>query len=314
MPEDTAALSSGVFVDSEYREQATFVLKERLRLFEHELNRFRTGFLYFYFSSLDLDSHMFWRCVDEKHPLHSPQLVMRHGDFLPWLYGKIDQALGQVLPLIDDRSLLLVCSDHGFQPFRRQFNLNSWLMDYGYARPKNRSDRGQADFFANTDWTATKAYGVGINGLYVNLKGREPDGIVEPGEPYETLRSELIERLTAVKDPQTGEPVMVAVHRPEDIYSGPCLDTAPDLLVCYNRYHRASWDTILGKYPREHVLDNLDPWSGDHCMDARFLPGVLLANRPIRVPDPHLIDLAPSILHGFGIDPPAEMTGRNILA
>lgn len=311
-PEDTAALSAGVFNDDEFRTQATFVLEERLKFLEYELNRFHEGFFYFYFSSLDLNSHAFWRCIDPQHPLYTEELAREHGDYMPWLYGQLDQAVGRAMQHLNETDLLFVVSDHGFASFRRQFNLNSWLMDNGYAAPISRLDRGQATFFQNTDWSRTRAYGLGINSLYLNVRGREPDGIMRPGEEYEKIRTELIERLTAVRDPETGEQVMTHVYRPNDIYSGPYVDMAPDLIVGYNRHHRASWDTILGEYPREHILDNLDPWSGDHCMDAQFLSGVFLCNRNINTNNPALYDLATTILSAYNLPPPPEMIGKNL--
>jgi predicted AlkP superfamily phosphohydrolase/phosphomutase len=312
LPEDTSALTSGVFNDDEFRRQSTEVFEEQMRFARYELNRFTDGFLYIYFSTLDLNSHAFWRCLDKRHPLYTPELERRHGDFLPWLYSQIDEAVGLALRHIDEESLLFIVSDHGFGSFRRQFNLNSWLVDEGYAKLRNRLDRGQEGYFADTDWTQTKAYGLGINSLYLNLKGREPDGIVAPGDEAERLKDELVARLSALRDPVTGEPVIAKIHRPEDIYSGPCSGLAPDLIVGYGENHRASWDTILGKYPREIMLDNMSPWSGDHCMDSSFLPGVLLCNRPLTADRPALQDLAPTILSEFGVPVPREMQGRKL--
>lgn len=310
MPEDTAALSAGVFDDDEYRRQATYVFEERMRLFDHEIDRFRHEFFFFYFSSLDLNSHAFWRCIDREHPLYSAELAARHGDFLPWLYSRIDEAIGRAMAAVGLDGLLFVVSDHGFVPFRRQFNLNSWLMDNGYAHPKNRLDRGQAIYFGNTDWGRTSAYGLGINGLYLNVRGREPEGIVAPGSDADRLRTELIGKLVELRDPKTGEPVIRNVYRPEQIYSGPYVDSAPDLLIGYNENYRASWDTILGAYPRDVLLDNLDPWSGDHCMDARYLAGTMLCNRRFTPGTPRLEDMAPTILTACGVSVPEEMTGR----
>lgn len=312
MPEDTAALSSGVFDDDEYRVQATFVLEEQMRFFRHDLQRFERGLMYSYFSSLDLNSHAFWRCHDPGHPLYTPELERRHGDFLPGLYERMDQAVGEALGKTDDRTLLLVLSDHGFTSFRRQFNLNSWLMDHGYARARSPLDRGVAGYFQDTDWSRTRAYGLGINSLYLNLRGREPDGTVEPGAAADRLADELIARLTALRDPATGETVIRRVCRPREIYSGPHVHRAPDLVIGYNDHYRASWDTILGKYPREVLLDNTDPWSGDHCMDSALLPGVLLSNRRMAAAAPALADLAPTILAAFQVPAPPEMTGRDL--
>jgi predicted AlkP superfamily phosphohydrolase/phosphomutase len=312
MPEDTAALSAGVFDDDDYRQQAGMVLDEQVLQSLHELDRFRSGVLYLYFSCLDLNSHAFWRCLDRDHPLYSEDLAKRHGDFLPSLYRRMDEVVGRALGILGDSGTLLTLSDHGFVSFRRQFNLNSWLMDNGYAAPLNPLDRGGTTFFQNTDWSRTRAYGLGINSLYLNVRGREPSGIVQP-EAVEELSNEIAARLSAVRDPLNGQPVFARVYRPRDIYSGPCMDMAPDLILGYNRHYRASWDTILGAYPRSVVLDNKDPWSGDHCMDASFLRGVLLTNRQIKLEAPNLTDMAPSVLNLFGVPVPPEMTGRAVL-
>lgn len=312
MPEDTAALSSGVFDDADFLEQSWFVLEERLRMLEHELNRYKSGFFYFYFSSLDLNSHAFWRAMDPGHPLYTEELARDFGDVLPSMYQKIDEGIGRAMEHMDDDTLFMIVSDHGFVPFRRQFNLNSWLFENGYAKLINRYDRDDANFFSNTKWTETKAYGLGINSLYVNVAGREDEGTVSAGDDFESVRSELIDRLQEVKDPETGENVIRGVYRPQDIYSGPNLELAPDLIVCYNKNFRASWDTILGAYPRDVSLDNLDPWSGDHCMHPDFLSGILLTNQPVPGGggQAKLWDLAPSILSLLDLQIPKEMTGR----
>ncbi|MGQ9661141.1 MAG: alkaline phosphatase family protein [Kiritimatiellia bacterium] len=313
MAEDTKALSAGVFTDEEYRQQAISVLEEGLRSFELTLNRFKEGFFFHYFSSLDLNSHVFWRTLDPEHPLYTPELARKQGDFLPWLYSQMDGVIGRTMQRVDDRTVLLVVSDHGFCSFRRQVNLNSWLMDNRYATAVDRFSRGQSDYFSDADWSRTRVYGLGINSLYLNLKGREPEGIVEPGEERERLLRELVVRLKSWRDPETGQRIIQNVYRPEEIYQGPCLSLAPDLLVGYAPNYRASWDTILGRYPRQLLLDNTDPWSGDHALDSSFMAGIFLCNRRIRLRDPALSDLAPTILILFGLPVPPEMTGRNIM-
>lgn len=311
--EDTHALSAGVFSDDDYRTQATFVFEEQRRLFEYEFARFREGFFFSYFSALDLNSHAFWRTLDTGHPLYTPELARRHGDFIPWLYERMDAILGTVLAQADERTIVMVVSDHGFTSFRRQFNLNSWLMDYGYARQRNGADRGENALFADTNWSETRAYGLGLNGLYLNLKGREPQGCVKPGAESERLTDELIRYLTSCRDPANGAQIISHVYRPTEIYTGPHVKEAPDLIVCYKPPYRASWDTILGRYAKEQVLDNKDPWSGDHAMDAEFLPGVFLANRPIQAKAPTLCDLAPTIMDAFGVPSAQGMTGQVVL-
>jgi len=309
MPEDTRALSAGVFDDATYRQQAGLVLQENLRLYEEALSRTDEGFLFVYHSALDLNSHMFWRTLDPAHPLYTPELAREQGDFIPWLYRQMDAVVGRALEWADDRTLLLAVSDHGFGPFRRQFNLNSWLMDNGYAAGGPGFEREAASYFAGIDWSATRAYGLGINGLYLNVRGREQNGIVDPADVDRTA-SQLAAQLMALRDPDTGARVIQRACRPTEIYSGPCLDRAPDLLVCYAPHYRAGWETILGGYPRALFADNRDPWSGDHAIDSLFMSGVLLANRPLPIDNPGLEDMAPTLLRWFGLPPAPGMTGR----
>jgi predicted AlkP superfamily phosphohydrolase/phosphomutase len=186
-------------------------------------------------------------------------------------------------------------------------------MDYGYSTPTPGASRGSEALFADVDWRTTRAYGLGINGLYLNLKGRERDGIIQSGKDADQLTDELIHHLTGIRDPDTGTAVISRVCRARDIYSGPHMGNAPDLVVCYAPGYRASWDTVLGKYPQEHILDNLDPWSGDHSMDSSHLQGVFLSNRPITTTKPALEDIAPTLLSLFGASHNPAMTGRIIM-
>jgi predicted AlkP superfamily phosphohydrolase/phosphomutase len=312
MVEDTHALTAGVLDADEYQQQAMFVHEERLRFFEHELNRFNDGFLFFYFSTLDLSSHVFWRAIDPKHPLFTPELAASHGEFIRSLYKKVDDAIGKALERLDEKTWLIVMSDHGFAPFRRQFNLNSWLLENGLLRTNSPPVRQGASNFHDVDWSRTRAFGLGLNGLYLNRKGREKFGCVDAAEAAE-LEEELIEKLGKIRDPENDEIVISKVFRATEIYSGPHVSLAPDLLIGYNRNYRASWETILGGFPRQLVLDNTDVWSGDHCIDPQFVPGVLLSSRRLESPAPRLEDLAPTILKAFNAPIPETMTGTALL-
>ena len=171
--EDTKALSAGVLDDKEYLEQARTVLAEHRRIFDAEFPKFTQGVFFFYFSSLDLNSHMFWRLMDPKHPEYDAALAAQNGSALAEFYQQIDQVLGEVLPRLDDHTTLLVLSDHGFAPYNRSFNLNTWLLNNGYIKLKSEREPRFQRALANVDWSATRAYGLGLNGLYLNLKGRE---------------------------------------------------------------------------------------------------------------------------------------------
>ncbi len=310
--EDTKALTSGLLNDDEYLEQARTVFEEQRRLFEHELARFRTGLFFFYFSSLDLNGHMFWRAIDPQSPSFDPELAAKHGEVLEDYYHEMDGILGEALRVADENTTVLVVSDHGFAPFRRSFNLNTWLMENGYMVLRAGASAQGRDIFRDADWSRTRAYGLGLNGLYVNLSGREKNGIVRPGSEADALQREIAERLQAVRDPSNKEQVITRVDRAAEAYSGPSTSQAPDLIVGYNRGYRVGWDSVLGGISTNVMEDNMQPWSGDHCIDFTKVPGVVLSNRKIRAENPALTDIAPTVLAEFGIARPDTMKGRSI--
>jgi len=308
--EDTKALSAGVLDDKEFLEQAHTVLAEHRRVFDAEFPKFHRGVFFFYFSSLDLNGHMLWRLNDPQSPMYDSAANAHYGGAYKEYYQQMDQVLGEILPKLDANTTLIVLSDHGFAPFRRAFNLNTWLVNHGYATLKQGvPDSGEP--FATVDWGKTRAYGLGINGLYLNIRGRERDGIVDPAQA-DVLLKEIRQKLLEVRDPKTGLPVITRVDFASDVYQGPYTHSGPDALVGYNRGYRAGWKTILGQYPADEIEDNMNPWSGDHCMDYTQVPGVLLSNRKIELQDPALTDLAPTILAEFGIPKTKDMKGQSV--
>jgi hypothetical protein len=306
--EDHKARSNGIFMDDEYAKQAGIVLEERLALFDYAVEDYDDGLLFFYFSSSDLQSHLFWWDSDDKHPTRNEAEVKKYFGHIHRLYQRLDQVVGDLMDRYGSRATILVMSDHGFANFGRQFNLNTWLRENGYLGPPPCTSIMQ-----DVDWSLTYAYGLGINGLYLNLKGRERDGIVEPGAKAEELLTELKERLEGVTD-VNGERLIRNVYRASQIYSGSATALAPDLIVGYRRGYRASWATCLGDLTDDILLDNDSAWSADHCADALEVPGVLFSNRPLRTRNPSLVDLAPSILAEFGLEAPGSMTGKSIFS
>lgn len=310
LPEETKAFSSGLLDGREFWAQAQIVLSERLRALDYFLDSYDRGLLFFYFSSVDQGSHMLWHYQDAAHPgFHSDDFLK---DGIRRLYRQIDEAVGKVMRKLEPSTTLIVMSDHGFSPFYRQVNLNSWLLEKGYVTLADPARQGRAPLFANVDWSRTQAYSVGLNGLYVNLRGRESRGIVSPAA-YPDVLDRLERDLLAMRDPATGEPVVTLVTRTRRDFKGDALEDAPDIIVGYNRGYRTSWKSPLGEFPREVLLDNLDPWSGDHSIDARLVPGVLLSNREIIGDSPHLTDLTVAVLEEFGVAATPEMIGKDCL-
>jgi len=197
-------------------------------------------------------------------------------------------------------------SDHGFANFGSQFNLNSWLRAMGYLGPPECTALD-----SDVDWSRTAAYGLGINGLYLNLKGRERDGIIDPGQDQKALLTDIAAGLEAFRDVD-GQVVIRKAYRSDEVYHGTEMTFAPDLIVGYARGYRASWETVAGKITDDIISDNVLAWSADHCADALEVPGVLFANRRLSSTSPSLVDVAPSILAEFGLATPATMEGRSV--
>lgn len=304
--EDYNARKDGVFRDDEFLKQANLVLEERLAMFDYALDDYEDGLLFFYFSSSDLQSHIFWWTSDDKHPVRADGEAKKYFAQVRRLYQRLDALVGDLYDRYGPKATILVMSDHGFADFARQFNLNSWLRDMGYLGPPDCTA-----IMKDVDWSNTVAYGLGLNGLYLNLKGRERDGIVEPGEIQQALLTELAAGLEAVTD-INGERVIRNVYRADQIYSGEATALAPDLIVGYRRGYRASWATSKGDLTADVLLANDSAWSADHCADALEVPGLLFSSRPIRGKDPKLIDIAPSIMGLFGQQVPKTMTGRDL--
>jgi predicted AlkP superfamily phosphohydrolase/phosphomutase len=300
-----------VLDDKEYLEQARTVLAEHRRAFDAEFVKFQQGLFFFYFSSLDLNAHMMWRLTDPSHPAYDAALATQYGSSLEEFYQQLDQVLGEVLPRVDENTTLLVLSDHGFAPYRRSFNLNTWLLNNGYITLQAGSAPDVNEPFAEVDWARTRAYGLGLNGLYVNLRGREREGIVETAQ-VDTLLREIRQKLMDIHDAKDNSQVITRVDLASEVYQGQYARTGPDALVGYGRGYRAGWKTILGAFPPDVLEDNANAWSGDHCMDYTLVPGVLLSNRKIDVQNPALTDIAPTILAEFGIAKTTDMQGQSV--
>jgi len=312
LPADTSALDNDVLDDGEFLEQDDFILRERLEMLDYELARFSSGLLFYYVSSTDQRQHMFWRLIDKEHPSYDPGLASKYGNTIENIYREMDKTLAKAMEKVDKDTVIIVMSDHGFSPFRRSFNLNTWLKENGYHNLINPWKQGEDAFFLNTDWSRTKAYALGLNSLYINQTGREAEGIVKPGVEKEALVREIAHKLENFRDPKTGKRPVLRAFVAKDVYQGPYVEEAPDIIVGYNHGYRTSWATPLGRIPKEIIEDNKEKWSGDHCMAPEVIPGILLANRKIKVKSPALYDLTPTILQIFGIEKSKEMIGKPI--
>jgi predicted AlkP superfamily phosphohydrolase/phosphomutase len=206
---------------------------------------------------------------------------------------------------------LIVMSDHGFSEFRRAVHLNRWLMREGYLTLDLPFNTGDEEGFAHVDWPATQAYSAGLNAIYINLAGRERSGTVKPAE-RDALVDQIVRRLEALRDPQTGGVVVAKAYRARDVYSGEALEGAPDIVVGWNSGYRSSWQTALGAVPHDVFEDNKDEWRGDHCIAAHLVPGVFLSNRKAQARNLRLEDLTVTLLNEYGVPPGPGMSGRAV--
>lgn len=300
MPEDTRARNAGVLEADELLAQAKITADENRKQFGYVLDRFRDGLLFYYFGHVDQVSHVLWRSMDPSHPAYVAADA-RYEATIPDLYVEMDAVVGQALATLGPSDLLVVMSDHGFTSWRRAVNINSWLRDHGYLVVTSDAAAAQPGL-TGVDWTRTRAYGVGLNGVYVNTRGREAKGIVPP-EDREALATEIAAALQATIDPATGQPAVTTAFVTSRAYTGDAYARIePDLIVGYAKGTRVSSDSALGIVAADVFSDNRENWSGDHSMDPVHVPGVLFTSRALEKPAPSLQRLAGAILAEFGID------------
>jgi predicted AlkP superfamily phosphohydrolase/phosphomutase len=309
LAEDTWALNEEVLDDRAFLAQCYGNHEDRERMFFDALEKTPQGLCACVFDTTDRVQHMFWRYLDQDHPAARDLPQDQKPRVIQDLYDRMDSLIGRVMQQIDDQTLLLVISDHGFKSFNRCMNLNAWLHQNGYLVLKDgKSESG--DWFEDVDWSRTRAYTMGLNGLYMNIKGRERGGIVEAGAEAEALKEELRSKLDGLVDPASGKVGITGMFDCDAVYAGPYVDNAPDLIVGYGEGFRASWDSVMGKVTTAIFEDNLKAWSGDHCVDPRLVPGVLFCNRKIAVEKPAIVDVAPTVLKLFGLELPSYFDGK----
>jgi predicted AlkP superfamily phosphohydrolase/phosphomutase len=302
MPEDTKILTEEIFTPEEFLVQAKIAGDQMIDQFHWAMDQYERGLLFYYFGNLDQVSHMMWRPMDPGHPAYEPAADGPFREVIPRLYETFDGIVGHARQHMPAGTTLMVMSDHGFTSWRRAFHLNTWLREMGYLVPLDPNRKTDPGYFGNVDWSRTRAYGLGLNGLYINLKGREKNGVVEPSERQALMR-EIAGKLLATIDPATGKPAITKVYPREETYQdGGWRDIGPDLQVGYAAGSRCSNESALGGLTAEVFADNKSYWSGDHCMDHEAVPGVLFASKALKRPAGSLQDLAASVLAEFGVD------------
>ena len=315
MVEDHTGINNERIDESAFLDQCDLAWREREAMMLYELERFDSGLFYCLFDTPDRVQHLFWRFREPDHPSNRgrPPRADLSG-VIEDQYRRADGIVGKALGFVDEDTLLIVLSDHGFGSFQRGVNLNTLLHDWGLLGLGEgvRPGPGCRDFLRDVDWPRTSAYSLGLGGIYLNLEGREGQGTVKV-DAAERLKSEIAAQLTGLVDPQTGKVAIRSVRTREQVYSGPFVGEAPDLLVDFAAGYRVSWGTSLGGVGEGQFEDNVKKWSGDHIVDPLLVPGVLFMNRPFRGLGASLMDLAPTILDALGVPKGSAMEGSSLL-
>ena len=309
---DTWALNEGVLSEQAFLDLTYSNHLEWEAMVFNAMAKTKKGLVCCVFETTDSIQHMFLRYLDKGHPAVRPGQDKMGPKVIEDLYVRMDGLVGRVREKLDSKSVLFVMSDHGFKSFRRGVNINSWLWRNGYLKLKE--NRAESDeWFKDVDWTGTRAYALGLGGLYLNLKGREAKGTVNPGAEALALKNELIGRLNGLKDPEKNSTAVNQAYDTGVIYAGPYKENAPDLIIGYSEGYRASWDSVTGKVNATIFEDNIKAWGGDHCIDPKVVPGVLFSSLPLSEKQPSIMDLAPTVLELYGLRAPASMDGHSLI-
>ncbi len=310
MPEDTNALNENAITDKVFLGQVAQIEDERNKMFWYEFNRFDKGLLAFVFDSGDRLQHMYW---DEKNLFNVKEGLSVNKDVVDY-YVKKDNLLGEVLNKIDNKTALMIFSDHGFTSFERAVSINTWLVENGFmtlTNDYNENDDGA--LFKFVDWSKTKAYSLGFAGIYINLKEREGQGIVEEAEKEEIING-IIKKLEDFRDPKNNQKVITHAYKREEIYHGDYVKDSPDIVIGFEPGYRMSWQSAIGGLTQEIVIDNLKKWKGDHIVDPSHVPGVLFTNFKTNNENPSLLDIAPTVLEILKIKIPKDIDGRSLIS
>jgi predicted AlkP superfamily phosphohydrolase/phosphomutase len=276
-----------------------------------------------YFEFTDRVQHVMWHHIDPEHPLHTAEGAAKYGGKILEAYQAMDRIVGEVMAKMPAGATLFVVSDHGFAPWRRTMNYNTWLATEGYLALKGESEEranledlfDQGQFFQNVDWAKTRAYAMGLGNIYVNLAGREAQGIVQPGAEYEALIAEIKGKLPQFVDPETGLHPVAYVFTRDEAYGTYDPALIPDLFPSNSDGFRVGWQDTLGIVAKQIVEPNLDVWSADHCsVYPPLVDGILFANRKLVLDDePYMADVMPTLLELYGVRSPVPLDGKSLL-
>jgi predicted AlkP superfamily phosphohydrolase/phosphomutase len=327
----------------------------RLKVLDYLRNREDWDFFMVVFNGTDTVQHAMWKYMSPNHPLHDPKKFKKYGDAILHYFQYVDRALGEIVEQLDDHTVLMLMSDHGFGPFHKFIHVNNWLreqgwlqikpnprswvksalfdlglapmnvynllMQFGFGKLKREVVRGKGQgllkalflSFEDVDWSRTQAYSLGnVGQIRLNVRGREPQGIIEPGEQYESVRNKIIARLWELGDPETGEKVVQEVYRQEEVYQGENIAQAADIVFTPTRMEYFGFGEY--EFGSNHIIERMKRGiSGTHRPNGIFL----MWGRPVKantwLEGARIYDLAPTILHLMGNPVLPDMDGRVLL-
>lgn len=298
LAEDTWALSNGDISEGVFLRQTWSIFEERKRMFFDALAGRGTGLVVCVFDTSDRIQHMFWDTGEfEGAPVRD-------------MYRRMDGLIDETLRKLRRNDMLIVMSDHGFTSFHTCIDFNRWLLENGYLVLEEGVGTVETSF-RGVDWSRTRAWSMGLAGIMLNLKGRESQGTVEPGDGAEALLNEISDRLLRLED-EKGRRVINAVYRGREVYEGPYAGDGPDLVVGTAEGYRAGWGCVTGGVGDRVIYSNRKHWNGDHCHDHKLVPGTLAASRKLDASKASITDIAPTVLDALGISPPSYMEGRSL--
>lgn len=314
LAEDTWSLNNRVIDEKVFFDQAISICEERETMFLDAVKQLKSGLVTTVFDTTDRVQHMFYRYLDPTHPANAGKDTEQWKDAIAQVYERADALLGKIWHLVDDpNTVFMVISDHGFTNFRRGVNINSWLRDNGYLHLKDENASTSGEWFEGIDWTRTKAFALGLTGIFINRAGREKSGIVAEGAEYREVVKEIATKLEKMIDPATGKGCVRRVAMSQEYFDGPYRFDAPDLLVGWEGGYRNSWECAVGQVTEEVITDNTRSWSGDHCVDPDIVPGIFFCDRAINTEAPRLVDIPATVMKLFGHEIPNYMQGQMII-
>jgi len=280
--------------------------EKHFRVIEHLLTTRQWDFFMFVEIGLDRIHHAFWKFFDKDHPKYVPgnpyeNAVLNY-------YRKLDEHIGRLLKLIPSDTVVVVVSDHGAKGMRGAFCINEWLIQEGYLALKDKPSEIVDLDKANVDWSRTKAWGWGgyYARVFFNVKGREPQGVIDP-KHFEEEREKLAKKLAEIRDP-AGRKMETRVYKPEDLYPVSIGDR-PDLMVYFDDLFWRSAGT-LGHGELYLPENDTGPDDAVHAQFGMFILRDQLLRPTGRISDINILDIAPSLLDRMGISVPSSMEGK----